>query len=162
MKTEGEVENNKLLTGIFFPSCHLCPHPCFLFCFQVKCFNFNQACAEIQHKSIFRAQSNSYSRKIDLISLRAGFRIENVPVFLLRQRPEQYVKLLHSVMSEAFPVCVLIRRHTDEPKSPFPTPVPSQAPPHSFLTQISCSKSCPHFFPFTFLVFTAQFTPALQ
>lgn len=59
-------------------------------------------------------------RKIDFISLRAGFRIENVPVFLLRQRPEQYVKLLHSVMSEAFPTRVLITRHTDEPKNPFP------------------------------------------
>lgn len=59
-------------------------------------------------------------RKIDLISLRAGFGIENVPVFLLRQRPEQYVKPLHSVMSEAFPMHVLIMRHTDQPESPFP------------------------------------------
>ena len=59
-------------------------------------------------------------RRIDFISLRAGFRIENVPVFLLRQRPEQYVKPLHSVVSEAFPMRVLIMQHNDEPKSPFP------------------------------------------
>jgi len=59
-------------------------------------------------------------RKIDFISLRARFRIENVPVFLLRQRPEQYVKPLHSVTSEALSIHVLIVQRTDEPKSPFP------------------------------------------
>lgn len=58
-------------------------------------------------------------RKIDLPSLRAGFRIENIPVLLLRQRPEHYVKPLHSVMSEVFFMHVLIMHYYWWTQKPF-------------------------------------------
>lgn len=105
-------------------------------------------------------------RKIDFISLRAASRIENVPVFLVRQRPEQYVKLLHSVIPEALPMHVLITWHTHEPKSPFPrqgqhtSPIPSISsllPDPSQLLKVWCI-----FFLFTFFIFTVQITLALQ
>lgn len=83
---------------------------------------------------ILRVQSNSYSsrwKKRWILFL--YFRIENIPVFLLRQRPVQDIKPLHSVTSEAFPTRVLTTWDTDENKSLFPkqqhhtSPVPSSS-----------------------------------
>lgn len=116
---------------------------------------------------ILKVQSNSYSsRWKERWILFLYFRIENIPVFLLRQRPAQDIKLLDSIMPEAFPTRVLTTWDRDENKSLFPkqqhhpSPVPS---PSSLLPELGqLFKVFSTIFQFTFLIFTAQFILAMK
>lgn len=80
---------------------------------------------------ILKVQSNSYSSRLkERWILFLYFRIENIPAFLLRQRPVQDIKLLDSITPEAFPIRVLTMWDRDEKKSLFPKQQhhPSPAP----------------------------------
>lgn len=102
-------------------------------------------------------------RKMDFISL---FQVENIPVFLLRQRPVQDIKPLDSIMPEAFPTHVLTTWDTDENKNIFPkqqhhaSPIPSSSSLLPELRQLL--KVLSTFFSMYFLIFTAQFILAMK
>lgn len=70
---------------VFFHSCHLYTHLRFLFCFQVKCFNFDRAHAQIQCNSKYLGSNLTPIQVCGqkdwfLVSV-DGTRIEKAPIY---------------------------------------------------------------------------------